>query len=85
MIIRKCNLCESHIDGNCGIGFDAENRRYDICDKCLDLIKLYSCPICKGSGKKRVVDHAATVAQATCGENRTQYKTVACDHQVWEK
>lgn len=37
------------------------------------------CSECNGTGKISVRDNEATNAQASCGENRTQYKTVWCD------
>jgi hypothetical protein len=37
-----------------------------------------SCPHCEGTGRLKVVDEEATDAQATCGENRTQYKSEDC-------
>lgn len=41
------------------------------------------CDVCGGTGTVRVTDEAATAAQATCGENRTQYKTVKCKKCVF--
>lgn len=37
------------------------------------------CSQCDGTGKVRVKDEYASDAQASCGENRIQYKTVRCE------
>lgn len=74
---RHCDLCKSEIfklsDGAC---FD----KYDLCDKCVKLVRTAICKTCNGTGKKRICDDEATFAQASCGENRTQYKTVPCNN-----
>ncbi len=63
----------------------------DLCMDCYEhAVELYlssrkrplqsECKACDGIGSLQAIDEAATDAQATCGENRTQYKTVECDN-----
>jgi len=74
MKTRSCNFCRIKIDNNDGISI----QNYDLCRLCTQLVRRAICPKCEGTGKVRRVDHEATYAQATCGENRTQYRTVPC-------
>ena len=72
---RKCDLCGIIIDKGFGVSFGV----YDLCSECVEAVRRAVCLKCKGTGKMRVRDDDATFAQATCGENRTEYKTVNCD------
>lgn len=80
---RYCNLCESGIFELCLESARQQNGvcfgPYDLCDKCVKLVRTAICKTCNGAGNKRVRDDEASFAQASCGENRTQYKTVPCD------
>lgn len=71
---RKCDLCSKVIPDNKGVSFG----KHDLCDSYIEIVRRAICKKCGGTGKVREVDHAETNAQATCGENRTQYRTVAC-------
>jgi len=75
---------------SCGKKLKEEIRRfdYDLCERCVEsLIKnilktitlRIDCEGCKREGKLRVRDDEASDAQASCGENRTVYKTIECD------
>jgi len=78
MKINKCDLCDLVIDSdkdNGAVSFGV----YDFCGICTKNIRRAVCLKCKGTGKIRIVDDDATDRQATCGENRTQYKTIECD------
>lgn len=75
------------------INIQGSGTRYDVdlCSKCCrHAIRRYiksrgikllrnSCSECASSGKVRVKDEEATSAQASCGENRIQYKLVECE------
>lgn len=71
---RECNFCHTDIEGKDGVSFGP----YDLCVECVKLTRRAICLKCHGTGKIRIVDNEATDAQGTCGENRTQYKTVNC-------
>lgn len=71
---RECNLCKDRIPANDGVSF----YEYDLCIECIALVRRAICKKCKGSGKIQIEDETATMAQATCGENRIQYKTITC-------
>lgn len=75
---RKCDLypCKNDIGGDSGISFGSR----DLCDQCVQIVRRAICRDCNGTGKIRVRDDYATDAQASCGENRTQYKTEECKH-----
>jgi hypothetical protein len=68
-----------------GIDFRIGGTIYDFCIDCLNVIDRTRCKNCEGTGKVREVDIEASNAQATCGENRTQYRTVACQEctEIW--
>lgn len=63
----------------------------DLCKECCnDAVRRYlqtkkekvlrsECTKCNGTGKVRIRDDEATNLQATCGENRTQYKMGKCE------
>jgi len=74
---RKCDLCrlQAEIPANTGVSFG----RFDLCGPCTNLVRRAVCLKCKGTGRMRVRDDEATFAQASCGENRTQYTTIMCD------
>ena len=74
--IYTCDLCERLIVESNGISFD----KYDLCNDCIALVRRAMCTFCLGTGKMQVRDNEATDAQATCGESRTQYKTISCSH-----
>ena len=74
MKIRKCNLCGYCIQNDDGASFGC----YDLCIECVHIVRRVTCRKCKGTGRVSEVDQEASAAQATCGENRTQYKTVDC-------
>lgn len=77
---RKCDLCKSDIAGKCsdapmdGVSFGV----YDLCVECVQIVRRAVCRDCGGTGKVRVRDDFATSTHASCGENRTQYKTEKC-------
>jgi hypothetical protein len=78
---RECDLCTDIIrNPGCGesplIGVSFE--KYDLCEACVSLVRRAICKRCHGTGKVRKRDDEATSAQATCGENRTQYKMATC-------
>lgn len=73
---RECDLCDKTIEGNTGVSFGC----HDLCNKCIKIVRCAVCKQCHGEGIVSAVDYEATHAQATCGENRTQYKTIACKH-----
>lgn len=67
------------------------NLDYDICGICIgrlikkiiktkDITLRVDCKKCEGIGKRTIEDDAASMAQASCGENRTQYKTIECNN-----
>lgn len=70
---RVCDLCKSKINLKDGVSFDL----YDLCNACIKLVRCAICRKCEGTTKVRIVDHENS--EATCGENRTQYKTITCD------
>lgn len=72
-----CDFCEKDMVG--GVSFRMPEWDVDICNDCLPLMRKAVCPQCKGSGKMKVVDLHATNSQASCGENRTQYKKIKCE------
>lgn len=82
MKIRKCDLCKSDVSGKCGDSpvYGVSFGTYDLCVECVRLVRRAICRDCNGTGKVRVRDDYATDAQASCGENRTQYKTEKCKH-----
>lgn len=64
---------------------------YDICEICIGrlinkvfktqvIVLRIDCKECGGKGKIRIIDEEKTYAEASCGENRTQYKTIECDN-----
>ncbi len=62
---------------------------YDLCERCVrslvdhtlqTTLLCMDCTKCKGKGKISVRDDDASDAQASCGENRTVYKTIECDN-----
>lgn len=81
--IYKCDFCKCTIDsddisisfGIVGIGIG----RYDACETCTKTIRTAVCKECHGKGTLSVRDAAATNSMASCGENRTQYKTIECN------
>ncbi len=69
-------------------------RNLDLCSACTNFavtgyLKSRNKPLrtkceqCGGKGVCRVKDKEATSDQATCGENRIQYKTVVCTECVF--
>lgn len=75
MKYRKCDFCKCEIkEGN---GFII--TKYDLCVPCGLLARRGTCKECKGIGKIQVVDKRATHAQSSCGESRTQYKSIECE------
>ena len=75
---RECDLCQTSIDLKDGVSFG----RYDLCNVCVKLIRCAICRKCGGTKIVRVVDRATTEAQASCGENRTEYITIPCPNCV---
>jgi hypothetical protein len=75
----QCDLCrENMLDG---ISFTiAGIGDYDFCETCIPVVRKAICRECKGKGTVSEIDQAATNAQASCGESRTQYKMVKCQH-----
>lgn len=79
-----CDFCGNGIDlhklgftknaGGIGVG-----RRHHLCTLCANTTRKALCFRCRGTGKVSVVDEVASNAQASCGENRTQYVTVDCN------
>ena len=82
----------------CGKVLSNEPKYYlhdlDLCSACTDLaVTKYlqnrgrplrtRCVKCRGKGVCRVKDKEATSAQATCGENRIQYKAEVCTECVF--
>jgi len=79
MKIRKCDLCKCDISNESGASFKIVGiGDYDFCDECIKIVRKAVCKKCHGEGTVREVDDEASCAQATCGENRTQYRTVKC-------
>lgn len=84
---RFCNFCKNELSNLItqtiggvpqyakGVGWGGG---YDLCDNCVKVIRRVICRHCLGTGRIRVRDDEATDAQATCGESRTQYKTIIC-------
>lgn len=82
-----CDACCSVIKKE-SVFMEIENL--DLCGKCCSYaIQQYlqsrkkkelqsTCSACLGTGKVQEVDEYASSAQASCGENRTQYRTVKC-------
>lgn len=91
MKIRKCNLRGVVISPDPLIETTQPERPtvsqegsvsfgvYDLCGNCTTMVRRATCLKCEGSGRIRVRDDDASSAQATCGENRTEYKTIDCD------
>lgn len=73
-----CDLCKKDIEPAKGIEFKINTTIYDLCVNCLKIIDKVRCKNCKGTGKIREVDVEASHRVATCGENRTEYRTVTC-------
>ena len=71
---RQCDLCDYEISTGQGVSFGS----YDLCGPCVTIVRCAVCRKCHGKGAIRVRDDRATSAQATCGENRTQYKNIPC-------
>lgn len=93
MKIHKAVTPKSHYSNPtlcCAILSDEDARKFSrtkwenvSCKRCLKLRKRpVLCEWCYGTGKIREVDYTETHAQATCGESRTQYKTVKCQRCV---
>lgn len=80
MRIRKCDLCEYNIPRESGVGFLLGRKTFDLCKECVKIVRVAICRECKGTEKVKVRDDEATTAQATCRENRTQYKTIKCEN-----
>lgn len=74
MKIRKCDLCSLVIKDTKGVSFGT----YDLCERCSTNARYATCRKCCGTRKVSEVDREATNAQASCGENRTQYRTITC-------
>jgi hypothetical protein len=81
-----CDCCGKTLD-NDGDRLSFNTGR-DLCVFCVgrllkvalgQVVLTADCKACKGTGKRSVRDDDATRAQACCGENRTQYKTVKCE------
>ena len=84
--ITTCDACGKKLDEQ---KLPLDIIGYDLCRICirkliaqqLELITLrIDCEGCKGEGKLRVTDYDASDAQASCGENRTQYKIIECNN-----
>lgn len=81
-----CDACGKKITLEDIPPIDLDNDLCEFCIACLIRQVLKSkvivlrkdCPICEGKGKLRVRDDDASEAQASCGENRTVYKTIEC-------
>lgn len=76
MTHRTCDLCKNEIVNKRGVSFGG----YDLCKNCTILVRRATCQQCMGKGTHRVRDDEATSLQATCGESRTQYKTIKCNN-----
>lgn len=79
MKYRKCDFCGCEIDDEHSNHNGSSCGQYDLCDPCTLLARRGTCKKCKGRGRVQVVDEQATRAQASCGENRTQYKSIECN------
>lgn len=86
-----CDGCGTILPDGSSVYTDA---KVDLCGNCVKCaIQCYltnrkrplrlNCTKCKGKGTHRVVDEEASFAQATCGENRTQYKIEKCPQCVF--
>jgi len=78
MKVRKCDFCMCDILDK-GASFTIQGvGNYDLCETCIAIVRTAICRNCHGTGTVREVDHQASDAQATCGENRTVYRTIKC-------
>ncbi len=50
----------------------------DLCVQCVKIVRRAICKTCKGTGKYQEVDREASGRAASCGENRTEYRTAMC-------
>lgn len=74
-----CDLCKNTIDPEVSVELTIPNvGLYDFCTDCVKRIRRAICKKCKGTGQYQERDEFATESQASCGENRTQYRTVSC-------
>lgn len=73
-----CDLCKNNIKSSTGVCFSVGVISFDFCDSCIKIVRKAVCKKCKGAGNHQEADREATDRQATCGENRTQYRTVTC-------
>lgn len=74
-----CDLCKKEIPKNKEISFSIDGSgKFDFCERCSNVVRRVVCRRCKGTGKFLEVDRDATNRQATCGESRTEYRSVNC-------
>ena len=84
MITRKCDLCSLGIDEENDNEFVSFGIR-DLCGKCVSTVRRAICQKCHGTGKFREADREASDRGASCGENRTEYRTVTCHECIGSK
>lgn len=86
--IITCDACGKKIELEDIVRIDSD---YDICEICVGhlirkvlrsaiVILRIDCEGCGGKGKIRIIDEEKIYAEASCGENRTQYKTIECNN-----
>lgn len=77
MKTRECDICGENItsEDKGSVSFGV----YDLCGNCVAQVRQATCLRCHGTGKFQTYDKEASIAQASCGESRSQYKTVNCD------
>ena len=81
-----CDLCKDTLDPQKSVEFTVLRVGvYDFCPECVRRLRRAICSKCKGTGRHREVDVAASQAGASCGENRTEYRTVACQECIGSK
>ena len=78
-----CDLCKNTIDPGVSTELTIPNvGLYDFCPDCVKRVRRAICLKCKGKGRHQEVDVEASQRGASCGENRTEYRTVACQECI---
>ena len=80
-----CDLCKKNIKSKTGVCFPVGVVNFDFCDSCVKIVRRAICLKCEGKGRHQEVDFEASQRGASCGENRTEYRTVACQECIGSK